>query len=310
MTSPSLAITIRSFDLSGELLQQIKNEFSVTYMNLTGERLKEDELIRAVRNAEFVIAGTETFSKRVLESSSHLKVISRVGVGTDSIDAETAVRLGIEVLNTPESPVTSVAEHTLALLLAIMKRIPQYNTQMRHGDQSVVPGMQLSGKTVGIVGLGRIGFRVASILSDLGCSIQFYDPFMKGSFPSQWKHLSTLDDLFKTSDILSLHAPPNKDGKPLIGSRVIENAKPGLILINTSRGSLIDENSLEVGLKNGLISAAGLDVFVKEPYSGALLKYPQVIVTPHVASNTRESRHLMESESVENIILAKRRLSV
>jgi len=302
-----VAITIRSFDSSGHLRQKIEDEFTIVYTNTSGVRLSEGELIRALNNAEYVIAGTETYSKKVLESAGKLRAISRVGVGTDSIDTTVAARLNISILNTPEAPVIAVTEHALALLLAILKYIPVYNSQARQGDQSIKPGILLSGKTVGIAGLGRIGFRFASLLSMMGCQIRYYDPYLKVPVPETWKSSQSLEELVRTSDIVSLHAAPKSDGSPLIDAATLRNARPGLILINTARGSLIDEAALEQAIQEGIISAAGLDVFSKEPYTGALLKYPQVIVTPHVASNTLESRGHMEFEAVENLIQAKMR---
>lgn len=302
-----VAITIRSFDTSGCIRQKIEDEFTIVYTNTSGIRLSEDELIRAIHNAEYVIAGTEQFTNRVLKSARNLRTISRVGVGTDSIDTVAAARLKISILNTPEAPVIAVTEHTLALLLAILKHIPAYNNRVRLGDQSIKPGLLLSGKTIGIVGLGRIGFRFASLVSLMGCKIRYFDPYLKVPVPENWRPSLSAEELFMTSDIISLHAAPKPDGTPLIDAAILRNARPGLILLNTARGSLIDENALEVAIQNGIISAAGLDVFSKEPYTGTLLKYPQVIVTPHIASNTLESRGQMEYEAVENIIQAKMR---
>lgn len=309
MDKSPVAITIRSFDRSGPAMRELEAEFSVVYTNLTGARLSESDLIAAIQDAEFVIAGTEIFSKHVIDSSKKLRVISRVGVGTDSIDVQHASQRNIQIFNTPEAPVISVTEHALALLLAVLKRIPQYNRNVREGDYSVKPGLLLSGKVVGIIGLGRIGHRFASVLSALGCKIQYYDPFLQSLPPDTWKSVPSLEDLVKTSDIISLHAPPNSDGSPLIDSSILKKCKNGVIIINTARGVLIDESALELAIQEGIVASAGLDVFSKEPYSGTLLKYPQVIITPHVASNTVESREQMEWEAVKNIIRAKRRSS-
>jgi len=309
MKKRSLAITIRSFDTSGLLMQKLTEEFSVEYINSTGSRLSEEELLSSIKDTEYVIAGTEPFSARVLESSKKLKAISRVGVGTDSIDGKTAKEQNIRILNTPEAPVIAVAEHALALILTILKNIPSYNNRARIKDQTIEPGHLLQGKTVGIVGLGRIGFRLASLVSMMGCRVRYFDPYPGKNPEISWKRAGTIEDLFSTSDIISLHAPPGTDGTPLVDERIIRCARPGMVLINTARGSLIDEKALEDAIKNGIIRAAGLDVFSKEPYSGTLLNYPQVIITPHVASNTQESRRQMEEEAVENIIRVKRELT-
>jgi D-3-phosphoglycerate dehydrogenase / 2-oxoglutarate reductase len=307
MDLPPVAITIRSFPRSGSVIKELESEFSVIFRNATGSRLSETEMIRALKDAEYVIAGTEPFSKKVLECCGNLKVISRVGVGTDSIDLQTASKRNILVLNTPEAPVISVSEHTLALLLAVMKRIPEYNNNVHGGNFSVKPGSLLYGKTVGIIGLGRIGYRFASILACMGCKIQFHDPFFTRHLSEDWTPVRDLEDLVRTSDIISLHAPPKQDGSPILTSALFKTCKKGMILINTARGALIDETALELALQEGIVASAGLDVFLQEPYSGSLLKYSQVIVTPHIASNTVESREQMETEAVGNLIRAKKR---
>jgi D-3-phosphoglycerate dehydrogenase / 2-oxoglutarate reductase len=308
MTRPRVAITIRSFDQSGGAMKKLIDEFEIVYINSTGLRLSEYDLISAIKNAEYVIAGTELFSKSVLETSPRLKVISRVGVGIDNIDITTAEKHNVCILNTPEAPGLAVAEHTLALLLTLLKNIPKYNNQMRSGNYPVEPGLMLSGKTVGIIGLGRIGYRVATMLAALGCTINYYDPYVRNNPPSGWVSASSIQDLVRSVEVVSLHSSPQKECSAILNSEVFSVCRKGIIVINTARGSLIDERALADALEAGIVSAAGLDVFLTEPYSGELLKYPQVIVTPHVASNTIESRQQMEMEAVEHIIDAKRRI--
>ncbi|MFA4825866.1 MAG: NAD(P)-dependent oxidoreductase [Methanoregula sp.] len=309
MKRPSVAITIRSFDQYGRAMKKLNDEFEIVYVNSTGLRLSEDDLISAIQNAEYVIAGTEIFSKKVLDASTNLKVISRVGVGIDNVDITAAEKHNIYILNTPESPVLAVAEHTLALLLTILKNIQKYNNQMRMGNYAVEPGQILCGKTVGIVGLGRIGYRVATMLAALGCTIYYYDPYTRISPPSEWISVSSLENLVSSVQIVSLHTTPQKEGTAVFDSRIFVQCKKGIIVINTARGSLIDERALADALDAGIVTAAGLDVFSTEPYRGELLKYSQVIVTPHVASNTIESRQQMEMEAVEHTIDAKRRIT-
>ena len=300
-SSPTVAITIRSFDLSSPAITKLKEKCTISFINKTGARLSEMDLMNALGNVQGVIAGTETFSRSVIDQCSSLKVISRVGVGTDSIDL-TAVRdLGIQIVTTPNSPVQSVAEHTLALILSALKNIPQYNKQMRENNHALTAGSLLSGKTVGIAGMGRIGTRVAEMLECLGCQILFYDPMLARQTPSTWKQIDSIEELVKCSDILSIHSAPQPDGSPLINAKVLSHAN-GITIINTARGTLIDEQSLISALSSGKVKSAALDVFPSEPYTGKLLSFPQVIATPHVASNTVESRRQMEIESVDNLI--------
>ncbi len=172
---------------------------------------------------------------------------------------------------------------------------------MRKSNHSLTAGSLLPGKTVGIAGLGRIGKRVAEILECLGCHILFYDPMIARQTPSTWKRIDSIVNLVKCSDILSIHSAPQPDGSPIINTNVLSHAN-GITIINTARGTLIDEQSLISALSSGKVKSAALDVFPSEPYTGKLLSFSQVIATPHVASNTIESRRQMEVESVNNLI--------
>jgi D-3-phosphoglycerate dehydrogenase len=296
------AITIRSFGLNIHENKEFCEKFEILYINTTGRRLSESELSHVLRGIEGVIAGTEPFTQQVIESLSDLKVISRVGVGLDSIDLITAKKHGITIMNTPEAPVQAVAEHTLALILDLLKHIANYNQKMQVKDYSIEPGQLLSGKQIGIVGLGRIGHRVAALLDSFGCKISYYDPWVKGDIPGHWNSVSNLEELLVKTDILSLHLPQQANKKPLLDEVSLSLVKKGAIIINTARGSLIDEEALIKALLSGQVGAAGLDVVQNEPYSGKLLEFPQVVMTPHVASNTDESRQQMEVEAVNNMI--------
>ncbi|HTY52219.1 MAG TPA: NAD(P)-dependent oxidoreductase [Methanomicrobiales archaeon] len=297
-----VAITIRSFDDRGPAMADLRRSFRITYRNTTGKRLSEDDLGKAVAGAEGVIAGTERFTGRVIGSSPDLKVISRVGVGTDSIDLAAAREHGVKVLTTPDSATQAVAEHTLALILAVMKRIGVYALAMRKGDDTAAPGSLLLGKTAGIVGLGRIGNRVAGMLDSLGCRILYLDPAPRIPARAGWEAAASFGDLLSRSDIVSLHVPAQEGDRALIDGEAIGSFKEGAVIVNTARGSLLSEDALLAGLREGRIAGAGLDVFPVEPYWGALLGFPQVVVTPHVASLTAESRREMEVEAVKNLV--------
>lgn len=261
-------------------------------------------LLPHICDVEGVIAGTENYSKAVLSATKHLKVISRVGVGLDSIDLKTASKKGINVLNTPLSPVQSVAEHTLALLLSGPKHIPRYNENLRKHEYSIIPGHLIFQKTVGILGLGRVGYRVAEMLDHLGCFIIFYDPYLSCTPPAQWQRVMSLNELLEQSDIITLHAAAQSGNTPLLDRSAFKKSRRGVIIINTARGSLINEDALINAINENIVAAAGLDVFTHEPYHGPLLQCPQVVITPHVASNTYEARRAMESEAVDNLIMA------
>ncbi|HXW99398.1 MAG TPA: NAD(P)-dependent oxidoreductase, partial [Methanomicrobiales archaeon] len=208
----------------------------------------------------------------------------------------------IRVFTTPDAPVQAVAEHTLALLLAVLKRIPERNQIVREGKTDVQPGSLLAGKTVGIVGLGRIGRRVAAMLQALGCRVIAYDPFRQGTDPAGVEIRPSLEDLVAEAEILTLHAPAQPGNRAILDGRILSLCRKGVVLVNTARGSLIDEEALLRALEDGTVAGVGLDVFPSEPYTGKLLRFPQLVATPHVASNTVETRREMEMEAVENLI--------
>ncbi|KQC04401.1 MAG: hypothetical protein APR53_03385 [Methanoculleus sp. SDB] len=282
-------------------MEKLKKKCSLVYVNTTGRRLSEEELIEALRDADAAIAGTEVYSKKVLFSAKNLRAVSRVGVGLDAIDMAAAAERDIRILNTPEAPAQAVAEHTLALILSCLRHIPNYNEQIRRGTTPVLRGSLLAGKTAGIIGLGRIGTRVATILDAIGCTVLYYDPYVTHAVPDSWVRTEELSTLYSLSDIITLHMPPKAGNKPVLDRKAFSACKKDVIVINTARGSLIDEDELIRSLEEGVVAGAGLDV-VGEPVSGRLLALPQVILTPHVASDTVESRYRMEMEAVDNIL--------
>ncbi|MDD1671261.1 MAG: phosphoglycerate dehydrogenase [Methanomicrobiales archaeon] len=299
-----VAITARSFDTGGPAFEKLSLHCKILYVNPGRKRLTESELPKALEGAVGAIAGTERFSGPVLESSRDLKVISRIGSGTDNIDGITADRLGIRILNTPEAPVQAVAEHTIALILAIFKNLRIYQAEFSRGVWEPHTGCLLSGKTVGIIGMGRIGKRVATLLQSFGCGILFYDPYLSSSVYPEWKACDSLEDLLRAAEIISLHIPALEGNASLLSDGELRLCRRGSVIINTARGSLIQEGALKRALDEGIIAGAGLDVFPEEPYMGQLLTHQGVVATPHVASNTKETRSQMEIEAVENLIRA------
>ena len=306
MRECTVALTIRSFDHDGPAMAKLREQCRIGYINRSGRRMAEGDLCQALDGASGVIAGTEPFSQMVINACPRLRIISRVGTGIDSIDSEAAQARGIRIFTTPEPPVQAVAEHTLALLLSILKGIPQRNEMMRKGEEALQAGTLLAGKTIGIVGFGRIGMKVAAMLKSLGCRILAYDPFTGGTDQGGVEFLVSLEDLVAEADILTLHASARPGGQPILDGHILSRCRRGMVVLNTARGSLIDEAALVHALEEGTVAAAGLDVFPTEPYTGPLLRFPQVIATPHVASNTIETRREMEMGAVENLIAGLR----
>jgi D-3-phosphoglycerate dehydrogenase len=279
------------------LKQLAKAKISAT-MNPHGRRLNTAEIADILVKGQYdgLLAGLEPLTENVLTQAKNLKVISRIGVGMDNVDQLAAKRLGIKVFNTPGVLTDAVAELTLGLILAALRKIVLSDHKMHAGQWDKKMGALLKGKTVGIVGFGHIGARVADLALAFGANIIFTD--VRKIKKAKIKQVS-LADLIKSADIISLHC----SGKDcVIGEKEIQAMREGVIIINTARGSLIDEKALLKGISSGKIACAGLDVFQEEPYKGELLKQDNVIFTPHIGSYAKEARVMMEKMAVENLI--------
>ncbi len=282
------------------LLNKSGHEFTV---NPSGKRLGKAEVMAQVKGYEAVVAGLEPYDTDVLQALQGLKCISRCGVGVDNIDLAKAKENGITVLNTPNVVVQPVAELTLALILDLLRQTTAHTVLMRAGKWERLPASQLAGSTVGIIGLGRIGRRVAKLLKCLDVNVIGYDIHPNHSWAGQEGiTLVGFYDLLAKADIISVHAALGADGKLCLGQEEFARMKKGALVINVSRGYFIDETALLQALQSGHLGGAGLDVYAQEPYQGPLSSLPNVVLTPHVATLTKESRLLMELEAVENVI--------
>ena len=260
-------------------------------------KLTKSELLDLLgKGTEGLIAGLETLDAEVLKESG-LKVISRCGSGLSNVDLETAKELGIVVCSTPDGPTAAVAELTIGAMLSLLRMISQMDREMHRGGWPKRVGYQLEGKTVVIVGLGRIGKRVASLLEPFNVKIIGVEPLAEDNV--EGIPVCSLEEAIPKADIITLHASGESC---IMGRKELESVKPDVFLLNAARGGLIDETSLVEVLKRGKISGAWLDTFEKEPYSGPLTDFERVILTPHVGSYTRECRLRMEMEAVENLI--------
>lgn len=264
-------------------------------------KLTKRELIDLLRDdVGGLIAGLEPLDHEVMEKSN-LRVISRCGSGMSNVDIEAAKGLGIKVCSTPDGPTTAVAELTIGAMISLLRMIPLMDRSLRGGTWDKMIGTQLEGKTVAIVGFGRIGRRVAGLLAAFKTRILVIDPFLNDSdeeFP-----VLTLEDALPQADIVTLHASGETT---IISKKEFGLIKPGAFLLNAARGGLIDENDMAESLREGRIQGAWIDTFGREPYKGPLTGFEQVILTPHVGSYTLECRRAMEMESVENLINAFR----
>ncbi len=267
-------------------------------LNHHKRQLTQDE-IRKILNenkCEGLIAGTEALTKDVLESAKRLRVISRVGSGISNIDLDAAKYLNIKVFNTPDAATYAVAELTIGLILNCLRKVSLCDRTMRSGIWKKEMGFLFRGKTLGIIGMGRIGQRVAQLASSFGVKIIFFD--VRKVKASLGKPVA-LRGLLEISDIISLHASGRET---IISNKEIAWMKDGAILINVGRGGLINEEALYEALTSSKIAYAALDTFVKEPYKGRFLELDNILLTPHIGSYAKEARIEMELTAVKNLI--------
>ena len=272
-------------------------------IHATGKRITNQELLDEAIDATVVIAGVESFDSKTLLELPRLRCISRCGVGVDSIDLEVARERGVTVANTPDIPAQAVAELALSMFLSLSRNLrPQANSM---GDRrwERLRAHLLAGRTVGLIGLGKIGRRVAELTRAFGAHVIAHDPFVDAAVAKALGvSLVGKEELLSRADIVSLHASRGNPDSVLIGSSELTAMKPGATLVNLARGDMVDEAALVEALQTGQIASAGLDVFAEEPYSGPLCDFDQVILTPHSATNTVETRSAMETECVENAL--------
>jgi len=288
-------------------LNLLQNAGYEAITNPYGRKLTEAEALDLLSEVKPVgiIAGLEPITARVLQKAKGLKAISRCGVGLDNVDLNAAGSLGIAVANTPDAPTEAVAELTIGLIFSLLRRVSFFDRELRKGNWIKDTGSLVRGKMVGIIGLGRIGKRVAEMLLALGAKVAGtdiqpdYEWLQKNQVP-----LVSLEELLKQSDILCLHVSYTLSNEYFVGRKELETMPKGAYLINTSRGEVIDHDALYSMLTNGHLSGAALDVFDQEPYTGPLTRLDNVILTPHIGSYTKETRLEMETQAVKNLLSA------
>lgn len=249
-----------------------------------------------------------------MDQAGQLKVLSRIGVGYDNINVPAATERGIVVCYTPYGPTISTAEHTVALIFAAAKTVAYADRDIRarrwHSQVTILKGMELQDRTLGIVGAGRIGCHVAKIMQAVGMSVVAFDPILTVERAAELgiTKAGSLTELLNQSDVVSLHAPSNNSTRHLMNSATLGQMKPGAILINTARGALVDEAALSEVLRSGHLAAAGLDVFQKEPIQAdnPLLSLDNVVFTDHIASHTWAGHHRLYEMAVRHVLQVMR----
>lgn len=266
----------------------------------TGKRITPAELGQRARDASVIIAGVEPYDAATLERLPALCCISRCGVGVDSIDLGAARARGIAVLNTPEQPAAAVAELAVTMMLALCRNLPRQMAHARCREWTRLESHLLGARRVGLIGLGRIGRRVATLLRPFGCEIRAADPAAAGD--PDGIRVVPLQELLVECDVISIHASPAAGSPLVLGAAEIRAMKRGAILINVSRGGMVDEGALHEALVSGHLAGAGLDVYRDEPYHGPLCDLDQVVLTPHSATLAVETRAAMERACVDNAL--------
>ena len=253
------------------------------------------ELLPAITDADAILVRSATkVDAEALAAATRLKVVARAGVGLDNVDVKAATQSGVMVVNAPTSNIVSAAELAVALMLAAARNVAPANAALKEGEwkRSKYTGIELYEKTVGIVGLGRIGVLVAQRLSAFGMKVIAYDPYVQAGRAAQMGvRLVTLDDLLEQSDFMSVHLPKTPETVGLIGDDELAKVKPSLVLVNAARGGIVDEHALYVAIKEGRVAAAGLDVFASEPCTDSpLFEFENVVATPHLGASTDEAQ--------------------
>jgi len=271
--------------------------------------LSPEELKKVIAGAHALIVRSATdVNADLLEAADSLIVVGRAGVGLDNVDVETATRRGVMVANAPESNIVSAAEHSMAMLLAVARNVPQAHAALVQGrwERSKWEGVELLDKTLGIAGLGRIGKLVAQRATGFGMKIIAFDPYVSEERARAMNiELVDMDQLMEQSDFISVHLPKTKDTLDLINADMLTKAKPSLRIINVARGGIVNESDLAEAVLNGTIAGAALDVFSKEPMTDSpLFSVPGIVVTPHLGASTSEAQDRAGEDIADMINLA------
>jgi len=278
--------------------------FSVDYKT----DFSKEELIKVIADYNALVVRSSTqVDVELIEKMDKMEVIGRAGAGVDNIDVKAATRKGILVMNTPGGNTISAAEHTIALILAASRKIPQANISLhlKKWDRKRFQGSELFGKTLGLIGFGKIGREVAIRAKAFGMKVISFDPIVSADTLSDLEiQLVSLEEIWKNSDIISVHTPLNDRTKNLISYNELSKCKTGVVIINCARGGIVNEKDLLKALKEGKVSAAGLDVFETEPpdFQLGLIQHPAVVCTPHLGASTEEAQQKVAVQIAEQIV--------
>src|SRR6266576_6467211 len=303
MTRPKILI---ADSISARGLEELSRDNALEAVVKT--HLKEADLVNIIPEFSAIIVRSETkVTANILNAAKNLRAVGRAGVGVDNIDVDTATRRGVVVLNAPGGNTVSTAEHAFSLLLCVARKIPQADATVRSGswDRKNLEGVELYNKTLGIVGVRRIGSELSRRAIAFGMRVLAYDPYLSATRARslQIELLDELDDLLVHSDFISLHTPLTAETRHLIDARRLQKTKPGVRIINCARGGLIDETALIAALQSGHVAAAALDVFEAEPLpaDSPLRTVPNLVITPHLGASTAEAQESVGIEIAQSV---------
>ncbi|WP_018504503.1 phosphoglycerate dehydrogenase [Parafrankia discariae] len=286
-----MPVVLVAEELSPAGLEVLSGDFEIRHV----DGADRSALLPALADVDAVLIRSATkIDAEALAAAPRLKVVARAGIGLDNVDVPAATSRGVMVVNAPQSNIVSAAEHAIALLLAVARRVPAAHESLVGGawKRSKYVGVELTEKTAGVVGLGRIGVLVAQRLAAFGMKVLAYDPYVSVARASQLGvRLVDLDELLTSSDVITIHLPKTPETLGLIGADELARVKPGVIIVNAARGGLVDETALADAVRSGRVGGAGLDVYVKEPTtSSPLFGLENVVVTPHLGASTQEAQ--------------------
>jgi D-3-phosphoglycerate dehydrogenase len=299
----NVAVTSPSFSKHPELIKYINNTFSQVKLNSEGIRFSKEELINFLQDVDAAIIGLDKIDDEVLLALPNLRMIAKYGVGLDNIDLEACKKRGVKIGWTGGVNKLSVAEMVIGNSISLLRNIYVSANQLSSGDWVKNGGQQLSNKVIGIIGVGHIGKEVIRLLKPFNCRILVNDVVNQDDFYSkEGVALATKDEIYKSADVITIHTPFTSETKNLINRETLSLMKSSVVIINTARGGIVDENSLQEALVNHKIGGASLDVYEEEPPKNkALLSIPNLICTPHIGGNSYEAVLAMGTSAINSI---------
>lgn len=299
----TIGVTTSSFSKDQWLIAQLRKSFKEIFINEGGKRLSRGELVALLRKCDAAIVGIDAINGDILSQCPRLKRISKFGVGLDNIDFEACGRHGVEVLHRQGVNRRSVSEMTLGFMLSLVRNLYVTSNQHKRGRWNKQGGIQLSGKTVGIIGVGHIGKDLVTLLKPFGCTILGNDIIEQSEYYRENNVVeASKEEIYRTADIITVHTPLTGKTRGLINKETLAMMKSTAYVINTARGGIINEAHLKAALENGEIAGAAMDVYeVEPPVDSELLELENLFCTPHIGGNSREAVEAMGLAAIDNL---------